>query len=64
MKNYKAVLIDWDQTIGDWDYAAYHALQDLFAQYRLEEFFPSFSNGLTPTKSTTLFYGDSMGKAR
>lgn len=42
MKHYKAVFIDWDQTIGDWDYAAHHAQKDLYDQYHLSEFFPTF----------------------
>ncbi|MBQ0118212.1 MAG: YjjG family noncanonical pyrimidine nucleotidase [Bacteroidales bacterium] len=62
MKNYKAVLIDWDQTIGDWDYAAYHALQDLFAQYRLEEFFPSFQQWFDTYEEHNLVLWGRYGK--
>ena len=32
---YKAILIDWDDTIGDWKGAADKALRDLYAEYGL-----------------------------
>ena len=36
MKEYKAIFLDWDDTIGDWAGAARKALQDLYAIYHLE----------------------------
>ena len=30
MKQYKAVFLDWDDTIGDWTNAEHKALQDIF----------------------------------
>ncbi|MCQ2342737.1 MAG: YjjG family noncanonical pyrimidine nucleotidase [Paludibacteraceae bacterium] len=42
MKQYKAILIDWDQTIGDWETAEYNALRDLYANHYLQEWFDSF----------------------
>ena len=35
-KKYKALFIDWDDTIGDWSGAARKALQELYAMYHLE----------------------------
>jgi len=35
-KIYKALFLDWDDTIGDWAGAARKALQDLYAMYHLE----------------------------
>ncbi|MCQ2348510.1 MAG: YjjG family noncanonical pyrimidine nucleotidase [Paludibacteraceae bacterium] len=39
---YKAILIDWDQTIGDWEGAEYLSLQDLYNAHHLSEWFPAF----------------------
>jgi len=44
MKHYKAILLDWDQTIGDWDGAALEALQDIYSKYRLSEWYGSFDD--------------------
>ncbi len=41
MKQYKAVFIDWDQTIGDFWNAAKLAQQDIFVKYDLQRFYPS-----------------------
>lgn len=42
MKKYKAIFLDWDDTIGDWVNSAYNAQKDIYTQYRLSEFFASF----------------------
>lgn len=34
MKPYKAIFLDWDDTIGDWTTAEHKALQDIYATYR------------------------------
>ena len=39
MKRYKAIFIDWDNTIGDWSSSEAKALHDLYEQYHLAEFF-------------------------
>ena len=44
---YKAIFIDWDDTIGDWSSAAYRAQQELYRKYRLQEFCPSFDAWFT-----------------
>jgi len=41
-KQYKAILLDWDQTIGDWEGAEELALRDLYEEYHLSEWFTSF----------------------
>ncbi|MBO7502409.1 MAG: YjjG family noncanonical pyrimidine nucleotidase [Paludibacteraceae bacterium] len=44
---YKAIFIDWDNTIGDWTSSEIAAQQDLYSKYHLQEFFPSFSEWYT-----------------
>ena len=36
MKQYKAIFLDWDDTIGDWSSAARNALHDLYEHYHLD----------------------------
>lgn len=42
MKQYKAVFLDWDDTIGDFHGAAVRSLQDIYQKYRLDRFFFTF----------------------
>lgn len=42
MKQYKAVFLDWDDTIGDFHGAAVRSLQDIYQKYRLDRFFLTF----------------------
>ena len=44
MKQYKAVFLDWDDTIGDWASAEHKALQDIYRIYHLDELYPAFSD--------------------
>ncbi|MBO4666088.1 MAG: YjjG family noncanonical pyrimidine nucleotidase [Paludibacteraceae bacterium] len=44
MKQYKAIFLDWDDTIGDWSNAAWMALQELFIKYHLDELYDSVSD--------------------
>ena len=46
MKQYKAILIDWDNTIGDWTCAEQQALQDIYRAYRLDALYPAFEDYL------------------
>lgn len=62
MKQYKAVLIDWDQTIGDWDFAARHAQQDIYTTYNLAEFFPSFDEWFEAYEEHNLVLWGQYGK--
>ena len=41
MKKYKAIFIDWDDTIGDWKGAESDALHEMFEKHHLSEFYPS-----------------------
>ena len=41
MKKYKAIFIDWDDTIGDFHGAADLALQEMYQKYQLEHYFAS-----------------------
>lgn len=44
MKEYKAIFIDWDDTIGDFQGSAKAAQKDVYEKHRLSEFFPSFES--------------------
>ena len=46
MKRYKAIFLDWDDTIGDWSTAEHKALQDIYATYRLDRLYPTFEDYL------------------
>lgn len=54
MKQYKAIFLDWDQTIGDWEGAEYQALQDIYAHYRLSEWYGGFEDYLAVYKARNL----------
>ena len=41
LKSYKAIFLDWDDTIGDWSHAAHASLCDLYRLYNLERLYPS-----------------------
>lgn len=62
MKQYKAVFIDWDQTIGDWDFAARHAQEDLYNKYHLSEFFPSSEQWFNAYEEHNLVLWGQYGK--
>ena len=42
MKQYKAILLDWDDTIGDWSHAEIQAQKDLYEEFSLGEWFADF----------------------
>ena len=44
MKQYKAIFLDWDDTIGDWTSAERKALQDIYATYHLDALYPIFED--------------------
>ena len=39
MKQYKAIFLDWDDTIGDWVGAELKALKDIYTNYHLESLY-------------------------
>lgn len=44
MKQYKAIFLDWDDTIGDWANAARKALRDIYTTYHLEALYPTYED--------------------
>ena len=62
MKKYKAVFIDWDDTIGDFIGAAKMALQDMYEKYNLSEYFASFEEFFLLYKPHNIELWDKYGK--
>ena len=54
MTPYKAIFLDWDDTIGDWTTAEHKALQDIYATYRLDRLYPTFEDYLNAYKPYNL----------
>ena len=54
MKQYKAIFLDWDDTIGDWTGAEHKALQDIYAHYHLDTLYPTFEDYLNAYKPYNL----------
>ncbi len=46
MKQYKAIFLDWDDTIGDWSTAEHKALRDIYIRYHLDQLYPTFEDYL------------------
>lgn len=44
MKQYKAIFIDWDDTIGDWTTAERLALRDVYRRYHLDSLYPTLED--------------------
>lgn len=62
MKRYKAVFLDWDDTIGDWASAEHHALQDLYAHYPLNELYPAYEDFIDAYKPYNLMLWGQYGR--
>ena len=54
MKPYKAIFLDWDDTIGDWTTAEHKALHDIYATYHLDRLYPTFEDYLNAYKPYNL----------
>ena len=54
MKQYKAIFLDWDDTIGDWTTAEHKALQDIYNIYHLYQLYPTFQDYLNAYKPYNL----------
>ena len=54
MKQYKAIFLDWDDTIGDWTTAEHKALQDIYTTYHLDQLYPTFEDYLNAYKPYNL----------
>lgn len=64
MKRYKAVFLDWDNTIGDFSQAAWKSLQEIYVVYRLERWFPSFEAYHALYHDYNLYLWDLYGAGR
>ena len=62
MKQYKAVFIDWDDTIGDFIGAAKLALQEMYDKYHLSDYFASYEEFVSLYKPHNLELWDKYGK--
>lgn len=62
MKQYKAVFIDWDDTIGDFIGAAKLALQEMYDKYHLRDYFASLEEFVSLYKPHNLELWDKYGK--
>ena len=54
MKQYKAVFLDWDDTIGDWSTAEHKALREIYIHYHLDQLYPTFEDYLNAYKPYNL----------
>ena len=54
MKQYKAIFLDWDDTIGDWATAEHKALHDIYETYHLNLLYPAFEDYLAAYKPYNL----------
>ena len=62
MKQYKAVFIDWDDTIGDFIGAAKLALQEMYDKYHLNDYFDSQEEFVSLYKPHNIELWDKYGK--
>ena len=62
MKQYKAVFIDWDDTIGDFIGAAKLALQEMYDKYQLSDYFASHEEFVSLYKPHNIELWDKYGK--
>ena len=62
MKHYKAVFIDWDDTIGDFVGAAKRALQEMYDKYNLSDYFASQEEFVSLYKPHNIELWDKYGK--
>ena len=62
MKHYRAVFIDWDDTIGDFHGAAKKALQEMYEKYHLCHYFASHEEFISLYKPHNIELWDKYGK--
>lgn len=63
MKAYKAVFLDWDDTIGDFRHAEQQALRDIYAAHRLERLYPTFEDYYNTYHPHNLMLWDRYGRS-
>jgi len=54
MKRYKAIFLDWDDTIGDWKDAELQALRDIYRAYHLDALYPTAEDYIAAYKPYNL----------
>ena len=54
MKDYKAIFLDWDDTIGDWGGAELKALRELYAKYHLDALYATAEDYIAAYKPYNL----------
>ena len=54
MKRYKAIFLDWDDTIGDWTGAEHQALRDIYTTYHLDALYPTYEDYIAAYKPYNL----------
>lgn len=62
MKKYKALFIDWDDTIGDFIGAAQKALYEMYEKYQLSDYFASTEEFVSLYKPHNLELWEKYGK--
>lgn len=62
MKQYKAIFIDWDDTIGDFHGAAKLALREMYDKYNLASYFASHEEFVSLYKPHNIELWDKYGK--
>lgn len=63
MKHYRAVFIDWDDTIGDFHGAAKKALQEMYDKYHLCNYFASHEEFISLYKPHNIELWNQYGKS-
>lgn len=61
-KTYKAIFLDWDDTIGDWSHAAHGALCDLYRLFHLEGIYPTAEDFVAYYEPYNLSLWDRYGR--
>ena len=54
MKQYKAIFLDWDDTIGDWTQAEHKALRDIYTNYHLDALYATAEDFIAAYKPYNL----------
>ncbi len=62
MHRYKAVFLDWDDTIGDWTHAEHLALRDIYTHWHLDTLYPDFEAYHAAYKSYNLPLWERYGR--
>jgi len=62
MKTYKAIFLDWDDTIGDWSHAAHEALCDVYRLYGLASMYPTEEDFIATYEPYNLGLWDKYGR--